>query len=527
MTFDLDITEENTWDEYKQGILTWNDLFNSFTGKPTEKGKIVNRAKWKLMMRYRAYKFKEIQDSETGEKKQITCGIKPTRLSKLIQNEFGFNFLTLKDTKEVGYFNGKYYRFSGEAIIHQTAEDFMMDFSTIHYKNEIASDIRDFHYVDRDIFKTEPKYINLENGVLDITTGELHNHSSEYLFLNILPVEYDPATGCKHFERFLQHISMQQKKRRPVIEKTIQEYMGYSLIRNYFYKKYVVLDGRGDNAKTTLLDVMLALIGSHNNTSVSLQELNTRPFAKSQLYGKLTNISDDLPKKGLKYTGVIKQITGNSPMWADIKNHKKGIFFTNIAKPWYACNELPETEDVTDAFFSRQLQITLLNQYLPKGSKNIDDYTIFEADPELIKILTTPQELTGILNFAIKGYKRLKKQGHFSLDKDITTELKRETWLKKTNPIHSFLEDEIERTEPDWVITVDDFFELICDYCDRYGFDRPTRHKVTSKMHNENIKKQQKTIDGESRVWCWIGLRHTIDTAKNHYIGERKDGVIC
>jgi putative DNA primase/helicase len=477
------------------------------------------------MSKYSAYKYKEIDDPEAGEKRLIRSGIKPTKVSKLIQNEFNYYFLTLRDTKEIYFFNGKYFQNNGETIISQTSQDFIMDYSKINYKNEIISDIRDFNYVDRDIFKTEPRYINLQNGVYDIKTGEFHDHAPDYYFLNVLPVEYDPSRECDNFIEFLQHICMQQNKRRKVIEDTIQEYMGYSLYRDYPYKRYAVFDGSGDNAKTTLFNVILAIVGKNNNTSVSLQELNTRPFAKSQLYGKLTNICDDLPKKGLKYTGVIKQITGNSPIWADVKNHKKGIYFTNYAKPWYACNELPETEDITDAFFDRQLQMTLLNKYVTNKNE-IDNETVFKADPELIKKLTEKKELSGILNLAIEGLKKLRKKGKFSLDLDQTTEIKRETWLKKTNPVYAFLEDEIETTNPDHVITVDDFTKEILDYCDNYGFDRPTRHKITGKMHDAGMKKQQKTINGEPRVWCWVGIRSVTNTDVNHYLGEKQEGKL-
>jgi putative DNA primase/helicase len=446
-------------------------------------------------------------------------------LGDLIYYEFNRYFITIIDSREIYYYNGGYYEPNGDAIIKNLSEQLLSEMTREHYKNEVLGYIRDKNYQKREVFNPPLNLINLKNGVYDIVTGELLPSSHEYHFINEIPVYYDADASSKDFEGFLQHICMQQGKRREIIEDTIQEYMGYSLYRSYFFKNYMTLDGGGDNAKTTLLDILLKLIGKRNNTGVSLQELNTRPFAKSKLFGKHTNISDDLPKKGLKYTGVIKQITGNSPIWADIKNHKTGIEFTNYAKPWYACNELPETEDITDAFFSRQLQITLLNKYLPRGSSEIDDETVFEADPDLIRRSTSPEQLSGIFNFAIIGLKRLLKQKHFSNIQ--TAEEKRQIWTRKTNPIHAFIEDEIETTHDDWVITVDDFFNEVVEYCAKNGFDKPTRHKVTTKMHNEGIRKQQKTVNGESRVWCWIGIRGTTNTEINHYSGPRKDGVIC
>jgi len=481
-----------------------------------------------LLKEYKVYEYKKIKEKETGDEKYIIDGVRTGNLANLIKKEF-YPFVTIRDkTKEILYQNEGVYRKNGETIILEKTEELLEQYSTTHIKNEVVCHIRDSNYVERDIFITSPNLIPVANGVFDIKSNKLRSYTTDDYFLNKTPANYNPKAKCKEFEKFLQHICMQDGKRRKNLEKTIQEYMGYSLYRSYLYKKYVVLDGSGDNAKTTLLNVVLALVGTNNNTSVSLQELNDRPFTKSKLYGKLTNVSDDLPKKGLKYSGTIKQITGNSPLWADIKNHPEGIEFTSYSKPWYACNELPETPDLTDAFFSRQLQITLLNKYVKKEEwKLVDNKTIFKADPRLIEKLVA--ELSGILNFALVGLRRLLKNGYFS-DRQ-TTEERRETWLKKTNPIHAFIEDEIEFV-PDWAITTDDFYNEILAYCERNGFDKPTKHKVTSKMGQEssNIGKQQKTINKIPRVWCWIGVRSTTDNTINHYfgrsIGEQQEVII-
>lgn len=479
-----------------------------------------------LSSQYGVFKWSEKKNKETGEKYYIKTGVNCPNLGELFINEYSFNFMTTDDTQEILYYyeeDGCFY-FGGENIILQLAEEFMEDLTTTHRKNEVVTYIRDYNYVNRvKKFNPNPRYINLNNGVYDIENREMLPHSPKYKFLTKIPVDYDPNATCPIFLDFLEKICSKQGMPRDEIEDTITEYMGYSLYRGYPYKKYIVLDGGGDNGKTTLLDVMLALVGEHNNTSVSLQELNEQHFAKAQLFGKHTNISDDLPKKALRYSGVIKQITGYSIIWADIKNHKKGIQFFSYAKPWYACNELPETSDLTDAFFSRMIQITLLNKFVERESDKIDNISVFQADESLIKQMTLPEELSGVLNAAIEGLHRLIEQRHFSNHQ--STEEKRETWLRKTNPIHAFLEDEIEFVGDDWCITVDDFYSSILNYCERNGFGKPTKYKVTKKIWQENkgIKKMQKTVNRTPRIWCWVGIRSLTDETINHFAGETQD----
>jgi len=86
---------------------------------------------------------------------------------------------------------------------------------------------------------------------------------------------------------------------------------------------------------------------------------------------------------------------------------------------------------------------------------------------------------------------------------DTTTDDKRTQWIRKTNPIAAFLDDEFEIGNPDWCITVEDFYNEVIRFCERNEFDKPTSRKyVTEKVLDANlgIKKQQKTIDEIKRM---------------------------
>jgi putative DNA primase/helicase len=468
-------------------------------------------------------KYEVIYEDDNGKQK-INC----PQLAKLIYENHG-HFFTMSDNKDIYHYNAElgYYEKNGDNIIKNLTEYYLDSQTKEHWKNEVTGWIRDHNYKNRLDVATPLNLINLKNGILDLNTLTLLPHSPEYLFLNKIPVDYKPDASCKDFEEFLNHICMHEQQPKPRKAKTIQEYIGYGLLRSYLYKNYMILDGGGDNAKTTLFNIMLAFYGVENNTSVGLQDLNERPFTKKQLYQRHVNISDDLPKRALKYTGIIKQITGNSIMWADIKNHKDGINFVNYAKPWYACNELPETNDYTDAFFSRQLQMTLTNQYLPKGDPKIDNKTVFERDTNIVEKFTTPEQLSGILNYALIGLKRLQENKAFS--DEMTTEEKRVQWTRKTNPVVTYIEDECELGDENWGITVDDFYSELISFCERNEFDKPTSRKyVTERVLDAGlgIKKQQKTVNGTPHTWCWIGVKSATNTIINQYFGKRQDGTL-
>jgi len=452
-------------------------------------------------------KYEVFEDKKDSKGETIGYIIIIQRLAEMIYNEYEYHFITMKDTEEIYFYNGSYYQSGGEQIIRFHVERLLGEETKEYYKNQVVGYIRDKYYLDRMGFNPPLNLINLKNGVYNIGTGELLSHSPDNYFITEIPVDYVKGARCEVFEQFMIDICKDRGKSRPLVEKTLAEYMGYMLYRGYPYKKYLVLDGPGDNGKTQYIIVCEKLIGQDNNTGVSLHELNNRPFAKCQLYGRHANISDDLPKKALKYTGVIKQITGGSPLWADIKNNRHGINFTNFAKPIYACNELPETDDVTDAFFSRQLQITLNNKYIEEGEGVIDNISTFPRVKDIaLNKLATEENMPDILNYALEGLHRLLNNDGFSLREK--TDEKRERWLMKTNPVHAMIESEMELTSAYYFVTVDDFASELKRFCIINNLETLSRKKITEYMKEEGLKKAQRKVKGKSGVWCWLGLQN-------------------
>jgi phage/plasmid-associated DNA primase len=74
------------------------------------------------------------------------------------------------------------------------------------------------------------------------------------------------------------------------------------------------------------------------------------------------------------------------------------FFFENYAKLIFSANQIPKSPEDTDAFFRRWEIINFPNQFLQN------------ADKKIMKKLTISEELSGFLNFAINGLKRLLLQ---------------------------------------------------------------------------------------------------------------------
>ncbi len=183
--------------------------------------------------------------------------------------------------------------------------------------------------------------------------------------------------------------------------------------------------------------------------SVSLQEIEENKFAVANLFGKLANVYADIPRAALATTGRIKMLTGGDVLTAEKKFG--GFFsFVNHAKMIFSANQIPMSYDESDAFFRRWVILNFPNTFDEQQGNG------------LLERLTTPEELSGLLNIAVKGLKRLLENRKFSNQK--TTDEVREQYVRMSDSIQAFVWDCIE-ISPDKFIPKKELFIAYAGYC--------------------------------------------------------------
>lgn len=320
---------------------------------------------------------------------------------------------------------GIYEMWAEDQIMEETAKR-LGKFSLKNRQLEVLNYIQSL--TKRDMEVQKPDLIALQNGIFNLKTHELNPPSPENLIFNQIPVRYDPNARCPTFMKFINEVAHSSDI------SALQELVGYLFYGKYKFNKIFLFVGQGRNGKTTLLNVMCALLGNGNYSAVALQDLLNRHFSTAELYGKLANIADDLTNEALKNTGKMKMFTGESQMMGERK-FKDPFYFMNTAKIICACNEVPKTPDDTDAFFARIYPFTFPNQFREDDPK---------TDPDLIEKLTTGNELSGIFNWGLEGLDRLFKNKCFSNSK--TIEQVRDLYLCASNPLKSWIDENVEET---------------------------------------------------------------------------------
>jgi hypothetical protein len=115
-----------------------------------------------------------------------------------------YSLKTMRDNEEMYSYDigrGLYLRL-GDSIIKEYLEILYPKIKT-HTVNEIIQKIRRRTYVDRDKFDSIVDIINVQNGLLNIWTGELRDHSPDFLSITQLPIIHNPDSKCPAILKFL------------------------------------------------------------------------------------------------------------------------------------------------------------------------------------------------------------------------------------------------------------------------------------------------------------------------------------
>jgi len=408
-----------------------------------------------------------------------------TEYAEEIMNDW--NFLTLEDTDEVLVYENGVYRLGGEIILKQEAEKRVEQCNTVMRK-EIINTVKARTYTKRDVFDQNPLKLNVKNGILNLETMELGEHSPLSPSRMQLNVMYDPLAGPKKFIYFMSEILKDYKDRT-----TIYELFSTALLRNFLnLEKIMMFVGEGQNGKSTLLRTMIEVFGKTNACHVSIHDLIYNRFTRSVLDGKMLNVYADISNDEIDKMRIIKSLVTGEPVTVEKKN-KPLYTLENQAKMFYSCNRLPEVNEDSDSIYRRFSIIHFLQQF--KGVK---------TNTKLFDELTTEEEKSGILNLLLFTAKKMIKTRRLSYD--TTTEQLRREWKERADPVQNFSNICIKIQNANHETKSDVYSEYVKFCKDRDMIPRSTQ-AFTERMKNLGYKDDIiKIMKKTTRVWVDIRL---------------------
>jgi P4 family phage/plasmid primase-like protien len=358
-----------------------------------------------------------------------------------------FNLATLYSTTgEIIYCKDDFiWKPDGREKIENYVEIILGSYCKNNLVNEIVKKIKRKTTISKENFYKEfENLIVLKNqGIFDLKQRKFIQDDRQYFFKTFLDIKYDREADCPRIKKFLSECLYSEDIF------IAQELFGFCLYKRYFIKKAFILFGATDTGKTVFLNLLTVFLGVQNIHGLSLQKIcGSDKFALFFLKDKFVNIFDDLSSRDLQDAGGFKIATGGGFITAEQK-FGDSITFLTFAKLIFACNTIPSLKDIDDsAYYNRCIPLPF-------------DNPVINKDENLLKKLTTEEELSGLFNFALEGLNRLLENGKFSFDKCID-EIKT-LMTRQGNPLAVFCQDVLQESQGS-KITRDQMFKIYSLY---------------------------------------------------------------
>ena len=222
-------------------------------------------------------------------------------------------------------------------------------------------------------------WINFKNGMLDVISGKLKEHSPTYHSVNQIPHNYvvpeqeKELTFCKFLESRMTEDDRQM----------LYEFFALCLNIDVSFQKMMYIVGGGSAGKSLSLEYINHIVGRDNVSHISPQNLSQR-FQSAFLMQKLLNSVSDISGKPIRESNVIKQLSGEDAIPAEYKGGDVFSFY-NTAKMLFTANTIPLVEDEQSNGYYRRLLIARMKEgdYIPNLKENIQ-----KESPEFIYFLT-------------------------------------------------------------------------------------------------------------------------------------------
>lgn len=434
----------------------------------------------------------------------------PEFLVKYIIENTGEGYIKTPRTKKGGdliwWYNSKTGVFTdnGMSYLQGRIKQLLGDRVRNHMIAEVVKLVQVQTYIDREEFEEDKDILVLQNGVYHLDTEELTEYSPQYHAKSRWPITYNSDAQCPAILKFLDEVI-------PGNAEKFLNWVGYHFFKDYRWAVILMLVGDGENGKDILLTLLRIFLGGNNVSNVKLKTLVTDRFAASRLYGKLANIDADVGPEELKFTSLLKTITGNS--WTGVQaKHFQGFDMLNTAKLSYATNKMPRTPDSSRAFHRRWLVMTCPNFFVKDATPEMAAQNTFPCDSNIIDKITIPQELSGLFNLALEGRRRLLREGGFDLG---TVDERQKIYEELMDPIAAFLQNCVQTVDPTGVVPQDDFYRFYYQFCRTKGYTPILRQTFTKQLKPRivNINEARLTI-GSERPRCWVGVSMNPDKDK-------------
>lgn len=347
---------------------------------------------------------------------------------------------------------------------------------------------------------TSPEPHNIiacRNGLLDVATMTLYEHTPSFFTRHALPIDYVPADDRDPLAQPTQFLTFLREAMagREHLVSLIQEMMGYLLTTDAEQEAVFYLLGKSRGGKGTLMKIIAALVGNNLSTP-TIRDFATQYWAwplreKTVAFVTDMAISD---REAVKLAANhINMISGRDPVQMQRKFKEPIDAYTLPSRVVMAGNHMPDFGDHAGALANRLVLIPF-------------DVSFKGREDRALARRIISDELPAIFTWALEGLRRLRERGGF-LEPQESIARKREL-VGMASPVRTFI-DERCVIETGAAVPQGAVYAEFRVWCDAVGIKHVLAKKdFTARLYEEipGSRESRPRIDGE-QVPHYAGLR--------------------
>jgi|GEM_PF-1418905 len=354
----------------------------------------------------------------------------------------------------------------------------------------------------------DPWALNVQNGIVDLRTGELAAHGREHLMTKIAGAQYYRGARSERWEAFLHQLTGGDSD----LARYLQRALGYALLGEWREKAFWFGYGPPDGGKSTLLAIVRAVLGDYcvcADAETWMRRATTGGNRGDlvRLLGARLVFSSEI-KEGMRVDErLVKAVTGGDPIVASAKYEGEIEFRPRFAL-WWLANDPPIIRDDDEGMWARA-RVVPFEHVVPKT----------EQDTKLSATLSGPEHAPAVLAWLVEGCLAWQAEGIGDCEAVRKASAK---YRREMNRALGFVEEQLEITrDPRDEVSNQAMQNAYLSWCSANGVHKPLPPKVLGRRLRElgvaggdDASKRRTKTGSSERFWKGVRLLGTVGLSR-------------
>ena len=268
--------------------------------------------------------------------------------------------------------------------------------------------------------------LGVQNGVIDLRSGELLPHDRDQLITRLCATVYDPRAACPQWEAFLGEVMAGDAG----MIAALQRLCGYCLTGDISVQVLPILYGSGANGKNVFLDTFQGILGAYGakapDSLITAQQHEQHPTEIADLMGRRLVVASETDEGRRLRIGLVKQLTGDATLKGRFM--RQDFFeFRRTHKTLLVTNNKPVITEASHAVW-RRIRLIPFEVTIPEQRQD-------KHLPEKLR-----REWPGILAWAVRGCLDWQQRGgDLGLPEKVT--LATDSYRGESDPVGQFIDE--------------------------------------------------------------------------------------